>query len=74
MISIFSLGFFAANAHAKEPISKTLTGYEVSKLLWSNVESPRGVYLGRVTDFVVDLNGRIEFAILLEGYLEIGNW
>jgi sporulation protein YlmC with PRC-barrel domain len=73
LISIFSLGFFAANAHAKEPISKTLKSYEVSKLLWSDVGNPEGVYLGRVTNFVVDSNGRMEFAILLEGYLEIGD-
>jgi sporulation protein YlmC with PRC-barrel domain len=73
LISIFSLGFFAANAHAKEPISKTLKSYEVSKLLWSDVENPQGVYLGRVSDFVVDSKGQMEFAILLEGYLEIGD-
>ncbi len=73
LISTFSLGLFIANAHAKAPISKTLTSYEISKLLWSNVEDPQGTYLGRVTDFVVDSNGHVEFATLLEGYLEFGD-
>ena len=73
MISIFSLGFVAANARAKEPISKSFTTYEISKLQWSDVVNLQGVSLGRVSDFVVDSSGRIEFAILLEGYLEIGD-
>ncbi len=73
MISIFSLGFVAVNSHANKPISSTFTNYEIDKLLWSDVENPQGVYLGRVSDFVMDPTGRIEFAILLEGYLEIGD-
>ncbi len=73
LISIFSLGFVAANGHAKNLISKPFTSYEISQLQWSNVENPQGIYLGRVSDFVVDSHGRIEFAILLEGYLEVGD-
>ena len=73
LVSTFSLGLFTASAHAKEPTSNPLTSYEVTKLLWSNVENPKGIYLGRVTDFVVDSKGHIEFAILLEGYLEFGD-
>ncbi len=73
LVFVLTLGVATANAVAKEPISRTLPNYEVSKLLWSDVENPQGEYLGRVTDFVVDSNGRIEFAILLQGYLEIGD-
>jgi sporulation protein YlmC with PRC-barrel domain len=73
LISVFAFGLVTVNAVAQEPISKTWTGVEVSKLLWSNVENPQGEYLGRVTDFVIDSSGRIEFAILLQGYLEIGD-
>lgn len=73
LIAVFAVGFFTVNAVAEEPISKTFTNHEVSKLLWSDVENLQGEYLGRVTDFVVDSSGRIEFAILLQGYLEIGD-
>jgi hypothetical protein len=69
----FSFTFVAATAHAEELLSKTFKNYEISRFLWSDVENPQGVYLGRVSDFVVDSGGHIEFAILLEGYLEIGD-
>ncbi len=71
-ILIFAFGFVAVNAVAKDPISRTLPNYEVSKLLWSDVENPQGEYLGRVTDFAVDSNGRIEFAIVQMGFPEVG--
>lgn len=72
MIWIFGLGFAAANAHAEELISKTFKSSEINGLLWSDVEDPQGLYLGRVTDFVVDSIGRIEFAIVQVGFPEGG--
>ena len=72
LISVFSLAFVLANAYAAEPMSKSMRTYQVSKLLSEYVEDPEGGFLGRVTDFVVDSNGHIEFAILQVGFPEVG--
>jgi len=72
LISVFSLCFVLANAYAAEPMSKSMKTYQVSKLLSEYVEDPEGGFLGRVTDFVVDSNGHIEFAILQVGFPEVG--
>lgn len=61
LIIIFVMGFVADSSVAREPI-----GYEVSKLLGSVVQNPQGEQLGTIKDFIVDSNGRIEFAILLQ--------
>ncbi|MGZ3537782.1 MAG: PRC-barrel domain-containing protein [Thermodesulfobacteriota bacterium] len=61
---VFVIAFVTNNVVAKEPMSKIPTGYEISKLLQSDVQDPKGEYLGTITDFVVDSRGRIEFAIL----------
>jgi len=72
LISVFGLGFVLANAYAAEPMSKSIKTYEVSRLLSEYLENPEGGFLGRVTDFVVDSNGRIEFAIVQVGFPEVG--
>ena len=72
LISFFSLGFALANAHAAEPMSKSMKTYEVSRLISEYLENPGGGFLGRVTDFVADSNGRIEFAIVQVGFPEVG--
>jgi sporulation protein YlmC with PRC-barrel domain len=71
-ISVFSLCFVLANAYAAEPMSKSMKTYQISKLLSEYVEDPEGGFLGRVTDFVVDSNGHIEFAIVQVGFPEAG--
>lgn len=72
LISVFAVGFVAVNAVADEPISMTWANYQISKLLWSDVENPQGEYLGRITDFMIDSNGRIEFAVVQVGFPEVG--
>jgi sporulation protein YlmC with PRC-barrel domain len=72
LISFFGLGFVLANAYAAEPMSKSMKTYEVSRLLSEYLENPEGGFLGRVTDFVVDSNGRVEFAIVQVGFPEVG--
>ena len=72
LISIFSLGYVLANAYATEPMSKTSKDYEVTRLLSEYLENPQGGFLGRISDFVVDSNGHIEFAIVQVGFPEVG--
>jgi hypothetical protein len=70
LISILSVGLMTAVAAASETMAQKQTAYEVSRLLWKEVERPGGEYLGRIADFVVDTNGRVEFAVLLEEFPE----
>ncbi len=72
LISIFSLGFVFANAYAAGPMSKTSKDYEVSRLLSEYLENLQGGFLGRISDFVVDSNGHLEFAIVQVGFPEVG--
>jgi hypothetical protein len=72
LISFFSLGLALPNAHAAQPMAKSMRTYEVSRLISEYLENPGGGFLGRVTDFVVDSNGHIEFAIVQVGFPEVG--
>jgi len=72
LISFFSMGFVLANAYAADPMPNSLKAYEVSRLLSEYIQNPEGGFLGRVTDFVADSNGRIEFAIVQVGFPEVG--
>ena len=72
LISVFSLGFVLANAYAAEPMSKSMKTYQVSRLLSEYLENPEGAFLGRITNFVVDSSGHIEFAIVQVGFPEVG--
>ncbi len=71
LISFFALSF-VVNAYAAEPAAKNLKTYQVSRLLSSYLEDSEGGVLGRITDFVVDSDSRIEFAIVEVGFPEIG--
>ncbi len=72
LISFFTMGFVLANAYAAEPMPKGSKTYQVSRLLSEYLEDSEGGFLGRVTDFVVDSNGRVEFAIVQVGFPEVG--
>jgi hypothetical protein len=61
-----------ANAHAAEPVAKSSKPYQIRGLLSTYLEDVDGEFLGRVTDFVVDSEGRIEFAIVQLGFPEVG--
>ncbi len=72
LISFFITGVLLANAYAAEPVTKSSKTYRVSKLLSKYLEDSEGGVLGRVTDFVADSKGRIEFAIVEVGFPEVG--
>ncbi len=72
LISFFITGVLLANAYAAEPAAKSSKTYQVSGLLSKYLEDSGGGVLGRVTDFVADSNGRIEFAIVEVGFPEVG--
>ncbi len=72
LISFLIAGVLLANAYAAEPAAKSSKTYQVTGLLSKYLEDPEGGVLGRVTDFVVDSNGRIELAIVEVGYPEVG--
>ncbi len=72
LIFFFIAGVSLANAYAAEPTAKSSKTYQVSGLLSKYLEDSEGGVLGRVTDFVVDSNGRIEFAVVEVGFPEIG--
>jgi len=72
LISFFSFGLAILNAHAGEPMAKSIKAYAASRLLSEYLKNPEGEFLGRITDFLVDSNGRIEFAIVQVGLPEVG--
>lgn len=72
LVSVFSLGLVLASAYAAEPMSKSMKTYQVSRLLSEYLESPEGAFLGRITNFVVNSSGHIEFAIVQVGFPEVG--
>jgi sporulation protein YlmC with PRC-barrel domain len=64
MITVLLMGFSTHEVISKELNSTTQIRYEMTKLLRSEVQSSQGEVLGTVSDFIVDSNGHIEFAIL----------
>ncbi len=72
LVFFFISGVLLANAYAAEPAAKSSKTYQVSGLLSKYLEDSEGGVLGRVTDFVVDSNGRIEFAVVEVGFPEVG--
>ncbi len=63
----FALGFVAANLSGAESMPADSGNHTISQLLGVNVQNRQGDHLGRVSDFVVDSDGRIILAIILEG-------
>ncbi len=55
-VSLLSFGF-VANSHA-------LTIFDGTKLIGAIVKAHDGVELGKISDLVVDVNGRVDFAIV----------
>ncbi len=72
LISFFAAGFVLANAYAADPVAKSAKTYQVTRLLSEYLEDVDGGFLGRITDFMVDSEGRIEFAIVQVGFPEVG--
>jgi hypothetical protein len=74
LVALLSTGLAVTYVQAGEMISKGLGGpSEVSGLVGTHVKNPQGEYLGRISDFVIDSEGRIAFAILSHGgFLRFG--
>ncbi len=69
-LAVFALGLFAATAYASEEMAKGMhRPYGLSELLGSDVKNLQGDYLGKITDLVVDPQGRVAFAVLSHGGL-----
>ncbi len=64
LVTFFIMAFSTHEVISKELTSKTQTSYEMTKLLRSEVQNSQGEVLGTITDFIVNSDGRIEFAIL----------
>jgi sporulation protein YlmC with PRC-barrel domain len=66
--AVFALGLFAASAYAGEEMAKGMNRpYGLSEILGSSIMNLQGDDLGRITDLVVDSNGRVAFAVLAHG-------
>jgi len=73
-VAVFALGLFVAGAYAMDEMAKGINRpYGQSEIMGSEVKNLQGVHLGRITDLVIDPNGRVAFAILSHGgFLWIG--
>ena len=63
----FTVFFVGANLFGAEPISTGPGNHEVSQLLWIDVQNRQGDHLGKISDFVIDSDGRVVLAVILEG-------
>ncbi len=63
----FALGSLAANLFGAESMPAGSGNQEISQLLGINVQNRQGDRLGKVSDFVIDSDGRIVLAVILEG-------
>ena len=68
LISVLLLSLVIAPLYGSESISKGWDrSYQTSEFLGKVVMNPQGEYLGRVSDFVFDPNGRVVFAVIQYG-------
>ena len=78
LIAMFiAMGFAAANVYSAEQMTATHTDLgrpsTVHSLIGSWVSNSKGEDLGRVTDFVIDSQGRVTFVVIAYGgFLRIG--
>ena len=70
IVAILSFGLLAVNAIYAEPAPMNSGDHMVSQLLWTDVRSPQGEYLGKIADFVIDSGGHVTLAIINRGSLE----
>ncbi len=65
VVSILSLGF-VAGSQANSMAQSGFTTYDTTKLVGLTVKSLGGMELGQIFDLVVDSNGHVDFAIVLQ--------
>jgi len=64
VVSLLSLGFAVDSHAAGSKVKSGLTAYETFDLRGTQVTNSKGEGLGRISDFVVDREGRIILAVL----------
>lgn len=71
---VFALGFWATNAFADEQTAMGMgKPSALSSLTGTYILNPKGEYVGRVTDFVVDSQGQVTFVVVSHGgFMRIG--
>ena len=65
VLSILSLGL-AASSQANSMAQRGFTTYDTTKLIGLTLKSREGTELGQIFDFVVDSNGHVDFAMVLQ--------
>jgi len=65
VLSILSLGL-AGSSQAKSMAQRGFTTYDTTKLVGLTLKSRGGMELGQIFDLVVDSNGHVDFAIVLQ--------
>ena len=65
---VFAFGFLVPNAFADDQAAMTMGKPSVlSSMVGTSVLNPKGEYLGRVSDFVIDSQGHVTFAVVSHG-------
>ena len=74
MAVVFAFGFMVTNAFADEQMAMSMgKPSALSSMVGTNVLDPKGEYLGRVSDFVIDSQGHVTFVVVSHGgFLRIG--
>ena len=69
LIVCFGLGFLAASAYHSGKAEQVSwdRAYITSEVIGTEVKNPQGEDYGKISDLVVDTNGRVPFAILAYG-------
>ncbi len=65
VLSILSLGL-VGSSQANSMVQKGFTTYDATHLVGLTVKARDGVQLGRIYELVVDSNGHVDFAIVVE--------
>jgi len=74
MAVVFAFGFMVTNAFADEQMGTGMgKPFALSSMVGTSVLDPKGEYLGRASDFVIDSQGHVTFVVVSHGgFLRIG--
>jgi hypothetical protein len=68
LVILISLSLLAGVTYAGGPMAKSdYRAYDMNATLGTVVMNPQGDYLGRISDYVFDSEGRVTFAVLRYG-------
>jgi len=74
MAVVFAFGFMVPNPFADEQMGTGMgKPFALSSMVGTSVLDPKGEYLGRASDFVIDSQGHVTFVVVSHGgFLRIG--